>query len=195
MIVITNFKRLIMKKFMMRAIIIALIGGTGIAMSGCYGPFRLTSKLHNWNGQVSQKKFVNELVFLGLCVIPAYEICVLGDGLIFNSIEWWGGRNPISMKDGQMEERQLVHEGQTYKVIKTKNHVTIALENSGQKVDFKYFPEERAWYQMDGDIRVKVADVKGKKVFTYLPNQKTLVFDQNNADLIEREVSTALAVE
>ena len=53
-----------MKKFVTRAIIIALIGSTGI-LSGCYGPFRLTTKLHQWNGHVSNKKFVNELVFLG----------------------------------------------------------------------------------------------------------------------------------
>ena len=49
-----------MKKFVTRAIIIALIGSTGI-LSGCYGPFRLTTKLHQWNGNVSNKKFVNEL--------------------------------------------------------------------------------------------------------------------------------------
>lgn len=89
-----------MKKFITRAAVVILIGGMSVAIGGCYGPFRLTSKLHHWNGQVSQKKFVNELVFLGMCIIPAYEICILGDGLIFNSIEWWGGRNPISMKDG-----------------------------------------------------------------------------------------------
>ena len=88
-----------MKKFITRAAVVILIGGMSVAIGGCYGPFRLTSKLHHWNGQVSQKKFVNELVFLGMCIIPAYEICILGDGLIFNSIEWWGGRNPISMED------------------------------------------------------------------------------------------------
>lgn len=43
-----------MKKFVTRAIIIALIGSTGI-LSGCYGPFRLTTKLHQWNGNVSNK--------------------------------------------------------------------------------------------------------------------------------------------
>ena len=95
------------------------------ALSSCYGPFRLTNKLHAWNGQVSQKKFVNELVFLGMCIIPAYEICILGDGLIFNSIEFWGGNNPI-----------------------------VALKESDEKVDFKYFPEENQWYQVEGDVKV-----------------------------------------
>ena len=110
-----------MKKFVTRAIIIALIGSTGI-LSGCYGPFRLTTKLHQWNGNVSNKKFVNELVFLGLCILPAYELCTLGDVLIFNSIEFWGGQNPITMKDGQIDESEFMHEGKMYKVIKSKNN-------------------------------------------------------------------------
>lgn len=173
------------------AAILCLVAAT----SSCYGPFRLTNKLHSWNGQVSQKKFVNELVFLGLCILPAYEICVLGDGLIFNSIEFWGGNNPIAMKDGLTEETQLVHKGQTYKVIKSRNNMTVALEDGSQKVDFRYFPEETAWYQMNGDTKVKVVDIKGKKVFSYLPNSKTLVFDHNNMDMIEAETAKALAME
>lgn len=184
-----------MRKFVTRAIVIALIGSTGILMTGCYGSFRLTSKLHDWNGSVSSSKFVNELVFLGLCIIPAYEICVLGDGLIFNSIEWWGGSNPIAMKDGQREESKIVHKGQDYKMVKTRNHVTIALENSDLSVDFKYFPEEKAWFQMDGENRVKVVELKGKKVLAYLPNRKALAFDENSVGLVESEVSRAYAME
>lgn len=179
-----------MKKFMTRAIVIALIGSTGL-MAGCYGPFALTSKLHDWNGQVSNKKFVNELVFLGLCILPAYELCMLGDGLIFNSIEFWGGENPIAMKDGVIKESEIMHEGQKYKVIKSKNSLTIAQENTDLKADFKYFPAEKAWYQMKGEEKVKVVDFKGDKVFTYLPNDKVLVFDGNNTDQIETEVMAA----
>ena len=167
-----------MKKFITRAAVVILIGGMSVAIGGCYGPFRLTSKLHHWNGQVSQKKFVNGLVFLGMCIIPAYEICILGDGLIFNSIEWWGGRNPISMKDGQQ-------------VTKTKDQMTIALVNSDQKVDFRYFPEEKSWYQMNGENKVKVVEMKGKQVYTYLPNAKTLVFDESNMEEVETQVMSA----
>lgn len=142
-----------MRKFITKTTVIALIGGMAIAFSGCYGPFRLTNKLHTWNGQVSQKKFVNELVFLGMCIIPAYEICLLGDGLIFNSIEFWGGNNPIAMKDGEVEEVEMMHEGQMYKVIKSKNHMTVAMKDSDEKVDFEYFPEENQWYQMNGEMK------------------------------------------
>ena len=171
-----------MKKFVTRAIIIALIGSTGI-LSGCYGPFRLTTKLHQWNGNVSNKKFVNELVFLGLCT--------LGDVLIFNSIEFWGGQNPITMKDGQIDESEFMHEGKMYKVIKSKNNMTVALKDTDVKVDFRYFPEESTWYQMNGNEKVQVVKLKGKKVYTYLPNDKVLVFDENSVNTVESEVMAA----
>lgn len=179
-----------MKKFMTKILVVALIGSTGL-MAGCYGPFRLTNKLHSWNGQVSNKKFVNELVFLAMCILPAYEICLLGDGLIFNSIEFWGGENPIAMKDGQIEESEINHEGQMYKVIKTKNHMTVAMQDTDIRADFQYFPEEKTWYQMKGEEKIQVVKLKGKKVYTYLPNKKTLVFDENTAGLIETEVMAA----
>ena len=57
-----------MRKFITKTTVAVLLGATAVSMTGCYGSFALTSKLHDWNGQVSQKKFVNELVFLGLCI-------------------------------------------------------------------------------------------------------------------------------
>lgn len=140
-----------MKSTLIKSLAVVLVVA---AMSSCYGPFRLTSKLHDWNGRVSQKKFVNELVFLGLSILPAYELCVLGDVLIFNSIEFWGGNNPIAMKEGQVEEMEVMHKGQMYQVITTKNHMTVALKDSDEKADFQYFPEENRWYQMAGEVKM-----------------------------------------
>ena len=51
---------------MTKAVAILLLAASVPALTGCYGPFRLTSKLHSWNGQISNQKFVNELAFLGL---------------------------------------------------------------------------------------------------------------------------------
>ena len=128
-----------MRKFITKTTVAVLLGATAVSMTGCYGSFALTSKLHDWNGQVSQKKFVNELVFLGLCILPAYELTVLGDGLIFNSIEFWGEKNPIAMKSGEVEESTILHEGQINKITKSKNNMSVAYQDV--QVDFKYFPK------------------------------------------------------
>ena len=69
--------------------------------------------------------------------------------------------------------------------------MTIAMENTSISADFQYFPKEKAWYQMTGDEKIQVVKMKGKKVFTYLPNDKTLVFDENTIGLVETEVMAA----
>lgn len=180
-----------MKKRFTQAIAVFLISVMSLTLSGCFGSFALTSKLHDWNGTVSDSKFVNELVFLGLCIIPVYELACLGDALIFNSIEFWGETNPIAMKAGEVEESEILHEGAMYKMTKSRNFISIAQNEGDVKVNFQYFPEEKAWYVMDGEQKVKVVEMKNNTVYTYLPNNKTLVFDKSTANMVQAEIAAA----
>lgn len=66
----------------------------GSLTPGCYGPFNATRNLWHWNGTIGDK-WGQELVFLALNIIPVYGLFMLGDALIFNSIQFWGGDNPI----------------------------------------------------------------------------------------------------
>jgi hypothetical protein len=78
-----------------RAAIGASLIGLVVLGSSCYGPFNLTRKLHRWNGEQGDK-WICELIFLGLNIVPAYTICTIGDAFIFNSVEFWTGENPIN---------------------------------------------------------------------------------------------------
>ncbi len=177
-----------MKKCIVKTVVITLIAITTVVMSGCYGSFKLTSELHRWNGSVSNSKFVKELVFLGLIIIPAYELACLGDAIIFNTIEFWGGQNPIAMKVGEVEEVDVLRDGQLYKLIKSRNSLVVVNHDNTSRIEFKYFPKEKSWYMMEGENKVKVVEMKDNTVFTYLPNQRTLTFDKNSIDRIEAEV-------
>ncbi len=66
----------------------------GIFLSGCYGPFNLTRRLYQWNGEVGTT-WEREFMFLLLAWAPVYGIAVLGDALVFNSMEFWTGNNPV----------------------------------------------------------------------------------------------------
>ncbi|MHC5211377.1 MAG: DUF3332 family protein [Planctomycetota bacterium] len=66
----------------------------GVLMSGCYGPFNLTKRVHAWNGDFDGD-WAQEGMFLVCSILPIYGFAMLGDALIFNSIEFWGGDNPI----------------------------------------------------------------------------------------------------
>jgi hypothetical protein len=78
-----------MKKFI-PALLIA-----SVLLTGCTGPFALTKNLHKWQTNVSEDPWAEEVVFLGCAIFQVYSVCMLGDALIFNSIEFWGGENPI----------------------------------------------------------------------------------------------------
>ena len=82
---------------MKRSPISCLVLAAAVAAAGCYGPFRLTKKLHAWNDDVGEK-WVKEGVFLGMVIIPVYGFAVLGDAIIFNSMEFWTGDNPIASR-------------------------------------------------------------------------------------------------
>jgi hypothetical protein len=77
----------------------AVLAAVAVTASGCFGQFALTRKVYAWNGEVSQNKFANSLVFFALVVIPVYELCAFGDWIIFNTVEVFTGENPMSKLD------------------------------------------------------------------------------------------------
>lgn len=111
----------------------------GILSTSCIGKFQLTNNLLAWNKTISNK-FVNELVFIALCIVPVYEISALADVLVLNSIEFWSGSNPLAMgtrvidgKDG----RYLVEcDGKGY---------TITSENDKSVVRLDFIDETDTW--------------------------------------------------
>lgn len=55
------------------------------------------------------------------------------------------------MEEGQIETEDVMHNGKMYQVTKTKNCMTVASKETGESMDFQYFPEEGQWYQMLGN--------------------------------------------
>lgn len=73
----------------------ALLLASSLLFTSCIGEFALTKKVLTWNKQISNK-FVNELVFFGMWILPVYEISAIADALVINSIEFWSGSNPLA---------------------------------------------------------------------------------------------------
>jgi len=63
------------------------------SLSGCLGPNHAGGHLAQWNDSF-ENKWAKEGVFL--VVLPAYALFGMGDVLIFNSWQWWSGKNPLS---------------------------------------------------------------------------------------------------
>ncbi|HVS17397.1 MAG TPA: DUF3332 family protein [Planctomycetota bacterium] len=80
----------------MKKKLVAGLLGLSLLTTSCLGPNNAFDGLHHWNRNFNESKWVNEAVFLGLTIIPVYAFTYLADIVIFNSIEFWGGENPIS---------------------------------------------------------------------------------------------------
>jgi hypothetical protein len=66
-----------------------------VAASGCTGTFQLTRKVYNFHRSQTDK-WMDEVVFLVVVLVPVYSIATLADAVIFNSIEFWTGNNPVT---------------------------------------------------------------------------------------------------
>jgi len=83
-LIINSFKYYETMKKIRKITAYFLIGTIGL--SSCIGPFKLTNTLFAWNETIGSK-WKNELVFILFIIVPIYEIAILVDGLVINSIE------------------------------------------------------------------------------------------------------------
>jgi hypothetical protein len=68
--------------------------------TACFGAFNLTRKVYKFNKTASNDKWVRWIVFLVLVIVPIYGIAQLIDAIVLNSIEFWTGRNPVTVDAG-----------------------------------------------------------------------------------------------
>lgn len=81
-----------MKKSILSLMVLVVLA---TSLQGCYGKFALTRKVYALNGQVSDKFLRSGLTWVFL-IVPVYGIAGLVDFVVFNTIEFWSGRNPVA---------------------------------------------------------------------------------------------------
>jgi hypothetical protein len=87
-----------MKKIVASIVILAFF------TTGCTGSFNLTRKVYNWHRSQSDK-WADELCFLLVALTPVYGLATFADAIIFNSIEFWTGKNPVDMASNPEQNR------------------------------------------------------------------------------------------
>jgi len=140
--------------------------GTATVSSGCYGSFGLAKKVHKWNGDVSENKFVQWLVFVGLCVIPVYEVSLIVDALVLNTIEFWTGSNPVGGV-AQVERAEdgsvlVTRGGESFRVVPESRTTAVVYREDGTKLGTAV---------VQPDQSVAVYDDAGREVRRYTSAQ------------------------
>lgn len=165
----------------MRKVISCLLLSSAILFSSCLGSFKAFNNLKDWNQGATDSKFVDNLIFWGLWIVPVYELFLLGDAIIFNVIEFWSGSNPIAMKEGESETQMVEHDGNTFKMVATKNRVQVSVvagPKQGKKIDLVYKPDEKSWNAVrpNGEI-IKLSSFEEGFYIVYMPNGEQIKID------------------
>ena len=107
-----------MSKLGQRTIAAMVLLSVMTVSTACYGPFNLTKNVYRWNsnikgsGQINDK-WMKELVFFGMLIVPAYMFSALLDTFIFNSMHFWTGESPIKESDLGSDGTKVATLGET----------------------------------------------------------------------------------
>ena len=127
-----------MKKNKMTLVCAVLAGS--LLFTSCIGSFKMWNGLKDWNQGVGDK-FVNELVFIALHIVPVYEIAYLADLVVLNTIEFWSGSNPMASN----EVKEIKGENGEYLVKTNNNGYTITNKDDNQSMYLVYNQETQTW--------------------------------------------------
>lgn len=122
------------------AIYALLLAGCSLTLSSCLGSFSMTNRVTAWNKQVGNK-FVNELVFVALCVMQVYSVTLLTDMLVINSIEFWSGTNPMDAASVKVVDT----EHGSYLIACDEKGYTVTNQSTGEKTRFEFIEETDTW--------------------------------------------------
>lgn len=154
---------------------LAIILTVGVA--GCFGNFAATRKVYQFNESFGDK-WMNQIMFWVLFVVPAYEIAGFADVVLFNTIEFWTGSNPIAMAPGEEVIKYASEDGKNLKIVIRQNQVSVVdLDNPTDDLQLSYKPLEKSWYYHSDKGLVKIATLSEDKVDFFRPNGKVLTMN------------------
>lgn len=94
-------------------------------MTGCLGQNALFNSVQDWNATATEEKIVNQGISFLFWWVPVYSLTLLGDIVIFNSVEFWTGQNPISQEGAKVTDgTRIIEDG-------LGNHAELAFQDNG----------------------------------------------------------------
>ena len=150
--------------------VVAIALSTTIFFSSCVGSFGLFNRVSSWN-QTIGNKFVNELVFLALNIIPVYGVAYLADALVINSIEFWSGSNPMANVG---DVKKVKGSNGDYMVETLDNGYSISKEGEESAMELIYNKENYTWNVVPSEVSKELVKINNDGTADlYLPNGAT----------------------
>lgn len=179
-----------MKKRSFTLLLTTAVAGS-VLFSSCIGSFSLSNKLLAWNKTIDSK-FVNELVFLAFWIVPVYEISMLADVLVLNSIEFWSGNNPVA-DAGKIETIET--ENGIFTVETKTDGYQIQKAGEEKAVDLVFDQTDKSWnVEADGQSSKLLRFEDDDRVVMFLPDGQEMNVELSQAGVLAfRQVAEGLS--
>lgn len=149
-----------------------------IGLTSCYGNFSATRKVYDFNGSFGDK-WVNQFMFWVLIIVPAYEVAAFADVVLFNTIEFWTGSNPMAMAADEEIIKYAHENGKNLKITINQNHINVEdMDNPTEQLNLSYKPLEKSWYYESADGMVKIATLSADKADFFHPSGKVITMNK-----------------
>ncbi|MGM0635345.1 MAG: DUF3332 domain-containing protein [Bacteroidota bacterium] len=168
---------------MKRKIVICTLLSASILSTSCLGSFSAFNSLRDWNDGLTSNKFLDNLIFWALNIVPVYGLFFFADAVFFNLIEFWTGSNPIAMADGETETQYATVDGTSVRMTASKNKFDIEIldgENAGKELNMIFLPEDKSWNKVgeNGEL-TKLASMEEGFYMIHTPEGETIKIDPN----------------
>ena len=161
----------------------ALLLAATIMFSSCIGSFQLTNKIKDWNNSIGNK-FVNELIFIACHIVPVYEISIFVDAFIFNSIEFWTGKQTLANNG----EKKIVKnsEGKDIEITAMENGYNMT--DGVTSMNLVFDEETQVWsaeYNNQSTDLIKIVDDNNAQLFLMNGEVMDVILDANGMNMVQ----------
>ncbi|MBP7509889.1 MAG: DUF3332 family protein [Prolixibacteraceae bacterium] len=147
-----------------------------VGVFGCYGNMSLTKKVYNFNGSLGNK-YVQSIVNWAFWICPVYEISMFLDYVLFNTIEFWTGSNPLAMNEGEHVIKYAESPNGEYKFEISQNQIIISQPaNSTNKEDIvlTFDPVNNSWFMNSDGVSQQIGYLEGDQLKLVSPSGEEL---------------------
>ncbi|MCB5259955.1 MAG: DUF3332 domain-containing protein [Candidatus Cloacimonetes bacterium] len=156
--------------------LVAIILTVGVA--GCFGNFAATRKVYEFNESFGNK-WMNQIMFWVLSFVPVYNVAAFADVVLFNTIEFWTGSNPIAMGPNEEVIKYANQDGKNLRITIRQNEIRVEdVDNPAEELELSYKPLERSWYYHSDSGMVKIATLSDNQADFFAPSGKTYTLNQ-----------------
>ena len=161
----------------------ALLLAATIMFSSCIGSFQLTNKIKDWNNSIGNK-FVNELIFIACHIVPVYEISIFVDAFIFNSIEFWTGKQTLANNG----EKKIVKnsEGKDIEITAMENGYNMT--DGVTSMNLVFDEETQVWsaeYNNQSTDLIKIVNDNNAQLFLMNGEVMDVTLDANGMNMVQ----------